>query len=161
LAEDSALEYQERVMTEQPEWLNPVEGYISSLGGLRTNPITGKSEFHDGIDIACPVGTKVVAVRDGTVLAAGWSASFGYYVKICFGDDYTAMYAHLDRLLVSPREKVAQGQQVAYSGNTGRSTGPHLHYSVFNKGQYTDPLSKVSLSVRDGLYVLALADGYD
>jgi murein DD-endopeptidase MepM/ murein hydrolase activator NlpD len=142
----------------KPAWVNPVEGIITSMSGLRKNPVTGKTEFHDGIDIACPVGTNVFATRDGTVTAAGWSPSFGYYIRLEFNGGYTAFYAHLERILVPVREIVTQGQVIAYSGNTGRSTGPHLHYSLFRDGQHVNPIAYVSLPARNER---AFADGHD
>jgi murein DD-endopeptidase MepM/ murein hydrolase activator NlpD len=137
--------------TSKPYWVNPTEGVITSAGGLRTNPVSGLLEFHDGIDIACPVGTAVFATRDGTVLSKGWSPSLGNYLRLSLDGGYTALYAHLDRVTVSPHETVAQGQKVAYSGNTGRSTGPHLHYGVFREGQYINPGPLVSLPARSDL----------
>jgi murein DD-endopeptidase MepM/ murein hydrolase activator NlpD len=122
-----------------------VEGIITSPAGLRNNPVTGKREFHDGIDIACTVGTPVLATRDGFVTAKGWSPSYGNYLRLSFDEGYIAFYAHLQRVTVSVHDPVAQGQQVAYSGNTGRSTGPHLHYSVFKDGQYVNPIALVDL----------------
>jgi murein DD-endopeptidase MepM/ murein hydrolase activator NlpD len=137
LAESSAL-----VAT---PWINPVDGVITSHAGLRTNPVTGKREFHDGLDIACPINTRVYATRDGVVIAKGWSPSFGNYLRLSLDGGYVALYAHLNRSVVSLGESVTQGQQVAYSGNTGRSTGPHLHYSVFKNGQFTNPIAMVDL----------------
>lgn len=133
-----------------PVWINPVDGVISSPGGLRTNPVNGKKEFHDGLDIACPVGTPVLATRSGTVLAAGVSATYGNYLKLAYDDGFVAVYAHLNSVSVSTNETVRQGQTVAHSGNTGRSTGPHLHYSVFQNGQYVNPVLYVSLPYNGG-----------
>ena len=128
-----------------PLWVNPVEGIITSPGGLRYNPVTGRREFHDGIDIAAPVGTTVVAPRDGTVLAVGNSATFGRFIQISHPEGYISIMAHLHRVTVVAGESVTQGQKVAYSGNTGRSTGPHLHYGLFRNGQYVDPVGYVDL----------------
>jgi len=132
-------------------WINPIDGVITSLGGLRINPVTGRREFHDGIDIAAPVGTTVVAPKDGVVLATGVSATFGKYLQLAHGGGYVSFMAHLNMIKVGVGEKVLQGQQVAYSGNTGRSTGPHLHFGVFFNGQYVDPLGYVDLPKRDNI----------
>ena len=129
-----------------PEWADPVEGVITSPAGPRINPVTGLTEFHDGLDIACAIGTPVYATRGGTVQAAGASATLGHYLKLAFDDGYTAVYAHLKSVGVSVNDTVTIGETVALSGNSGRSTGPHLHYSLFQNGQYVNPESFVSLS---------------
>jgi murein DD-endopeptidase MepM/ murein hydrolase activator NlpD len=131
-----------------PAWINPVEGFISSPGGIRQNPVTGRNEFHDGIDIACPVGTDVFATRNGRVVNTGWSPSYGNYVRLALDGGYKAVYAHLDKILVKADEPVTQGQIIALSGNTGRSTGPHLHYGLFKDGQYVNPGPLVNLPTR-------------
>ena len=128
-----------------PLWINPIEGIITSPGGLRYNPITRRREFHDGIDIAAPIGTAVVAPRDGTVLAVGSSASFGRFVRLGHPDGYISFMAHLSSVAVRVGDHVLQGERIAYSGNTGRSTGPHLHYGLFRYGQYVDPINYVDL----------------
>ena len=128
-----------------PLWINPIEGIITSPGGLRYNPITRRREFHDGIDIAAPIGTPIVAPREGTVLATGNSTSFGRYLRMAHPDGYVSFMAHLHSVTVSVGDVVRQGDKVAYSGNTGRSTGPHLHFSLFRDGQFVDPINYVDL----------------
>ena len=128
-------------------WVNPISGIISSSGGLRINPVTGRREFHDGIDIAAPVGTPVVAPRDGTVLATGSSPTFGVFLRIMHPDGYISFFAHLHRVTVTAGDTVRQSERIAYSGNTGRSTGPHLHFGLFRDGQYVNPLNYVDLPV--------------
>ncbi len=131
-------------------WLNPLrDGIITSLGGLRVNPVNGGLEFHDGLDIACPVGTAVFAAHAGDVLASGYSPSYGYYVRILYDNGYSVVYAHLSETAVNRGDAVSRGQVVAYSGNTGRSTGPHLHYSLFKGGQYVNAYEYVSFPVND------------
>jgi murein DD-endopeptidase MepM/ murein hydrolase activator NlpD len=125
------------------------------MGGLRINPVTGRKEFHDGLDIACPEGTDVVAARDGSVMAAGYSSSYGNYVKLTYDDGYVALYAHLSKITTRAGEGVRQGQTVAYSGNTGRSTGPHLHYGLFRNGQYVNPIDYIRLPMDGDLYKTA------
>ena len=134
-----------------PLWVNPIYGIISSPSGLRINPVTGRREFHDGIDIAAPVGTTVVAPRDGTVLAVGNSPSFGHFLRLQHPDGYVSFMAHLHGAVVAVGDTVRQGEKVAYSGNTGRSTGPHLHYGLFRNGQFVDPAGYVDLPVRANL----------
>ena len=130
-----------------PLWVNPICGIISSPGGLRINPVTGRREFHDGIDIAAPIGTSVVAPRDGTVLATGRSTSFGVFLRLQHPDGYISFMAHLHSVTVAAGDTVRQGERVAYSGNTGRSTGPHLHFGLFRDGQYVNPINYVDLPV--------------
>ena len=85
------------------------------------------------------------AAREGTVAAAGVSATLGKFIRLSFDDGFSAAYAHLDSVLVSEGEPVRQNQLIAYSGSTGRSTGPHLHFSIYKDGQYSDPELYVSL----------------
>jgi len=122
-----------------PLWINPVIGRISSPAGARYSPITGNREFHDGVDIAIPIGTPLVAPRDGQVIAAGYSASFGRFLRIAHDDYYVTFFAHLNNVPLAIGDTVEQGQRVAYSGNTGWSTAPHLHFSIFRNGQFIDP----------------------
>jgi len=127
------------------EWLAPVTGRISSGTGLRDNPVTGNREFHDGVDIAIPVGTPIVAPRDGYVLAAGFSPSFGSFLRVAH-DEYITFYAHLSRIMVAAGDAVTRGQRIAYSGNTGQSTGPHLPFGMFRSGQFIDPVVYMDFS---------------
>jgi len=86
-----------------------------------------------------------VAPREGTVIAVGNSPTFGRFIRIVHPDGYISIMAHLNRVVVGAGDEVYQGQQVAYSGNTGRSTGPHLHYGLFYNGQFVDPINYVDL----------------
>jgi len=131
-----------------PLWLNPVTGDITSPAGIRYNPVLGRREFHDGIDIAVPIGTPVIAPRPGTVAAVGYSQSFGHFLRLYHGDGYVTFYAHLSRVPLRIGDTVYQGKRVAYSGNTGLSTGPHLHFGIFRHGQFVDPINYVDLPLR-------------
>ena len=131
-----------------PLWINPLYGPISSPSGIRFSPITGRPEFHDGIDIAVPIGTPVAAPRDGYVLAVGYSPSFGRVLRLTHDDGYISFFAHLNSIAVRTGDRVQQGETIAYSGNTGWSTGPHLHFSLFRNGQFVDPIDYVDLYVR-------------
>ena len=135
LAEETAFNY---------EWITPVEGRVSSPSGTRTNPVTGNSEFHDGIDIAVPEGTRITAPKDGKVIAAGYSVSYGNYIRISHENGYISFYAHLSRAIAEIGDIVTQGYDIAYSGNTGQSTGPHLHFSIYRDGQFVDPLAYIN-----------------
>jgi murein DD-endopeptidase MepM/ murein hydrolase activator NlpD len=99
---------------------------------------------HEGIDIGLPVGSDVKAADGGVVTFAGYSSSYGYYVMIDHGGNITTLYAHCSKLLVSKGTKVYQGQLIAYSGNTGRSTGPHLHFEVRVNGTPVNPRNYVT-----------------
>ena len=123
------------------EWLPPVEGILTSSFGARENPILHKEEFHDGLDIAVAEGTAVLAAKSGTVTEVRNSATYGKLVKYQTSDGYEVMYAHLSEVLVRKDEKIRQGQTIARSGNTGLSTGPHLHYSVWKEGELLDPIA--------------------
>lgn len=108
------------------------------------NPILHRQELHNGLDIAVAEGTDVVAVKSGTVTEVRTSATYGKVLKYETKDGYAVMYAHLSEVLVKKGEKIRQGQVVAKSGNTGLSTGPHLHYSLWKEEELLDPLDFLS-----------------
>ena len=128
----------------QEGWLSPVEGIITSACGERINPILGKRENHNGLDIAVEEGTAVIAVKSGKVTEVRTSATYGKLLEYETTDGYTVMYAHLSKVLVQEGEMVKQGQKVAESGNTGLSTGPHLHYSLWKGKKLLDPMDYLS-----------------
>ncbi len=117
-----------------PQFIWPVKGRISSRYGQRWG------SMHHGIDIAVPTGTRVAAAAAGKVTTAGYSSSYGYLVVIDHGNGYETRYAHNSKLLVKAGQRVTQGQIIALSGNTGRSTGPHLHFEIRYKNASRDPL---------------------
>ena len=106
------------------------KGYISSNFGWRNDPTTSEREFHEGLDIAVWYNTPVLATAYGTVSYSGWSGGYGWNIKIDHGFGYKTIYGHLNRIKVKEGEQVKRGQVIALSGNSGRSTGPHLHYEV-------------------------------
>jgi len=118
-------------------------GYISSYFGYRTDPFNGHREFHTGLDIATPVGTRVHAVAEGIVTYAGVRRGYGNVVEIDHGNGYMTRFAHNSKLLVHVGERVRVGQVISLSGDTGRSTGPHLHFEVWYKGRVMNPLAFV------------------
>lgn len=119
----------------------PAEGEISSDYGWRKSPFGGRgSTFHDGIDIANNSGTPVVAAADGQVTFTGWKGAYGKLVEIDHGYGYVTKYGHNSSLLVEAGDKVKKGEEIARMGNTGRSTGPHLHFTVVKDGETYDPL---------------------
>jgi murein DD-endopeptidase MepM/ murein hydrolase activator NlpD len=119
----------------------PVSGPITSPFGWRIHPIYGYRSFHTGIDIGVPTGTIVKAARYGKVIYTGYNGAFGLVVIIDHGNSLATMYAHLSRVFVSAGQSVRTLQSIAASGNTGWSTGPHLHFQVDLQGQPVNPLS--------------------
>ncbi|MBR5322219.1 MAG: peptidoglycan DD-metalloendopeptidase family protein [Clostridia bacterium] len=124
------------------------QNILTSKHGTRTYQMWGKwvTDYHRGIDIACPTGTPVYAGADGKVEISGWNVSYGYYVVISHGSGYTTLYAHNSSLLVKVGQTVKRGQQIAKSGSTGNSSGPHLHFEISINGVLQDPLKSGLLS---------------
>lgn len=117
----------------------PVRGSVNSEFGRRPSPWTQSVEFHSGIDIKAQTGTPVHAPAAGTVVVAGPAHEYGTAVILDHGQDIRTLYGHLSKVSVRPGQKVERGTLLAYSGNTGRSSGPHLHYEIFVKGQPVNP----------------------
>ncbi|MGD0629770.1 MAG: M23 family metallopeptidase [Terracidiphilus sp.] len=108
----------------------PIEGPVTSSFGEREDPFNGEGAFHSGIDISAPYGTAVRATADGEVSDASMGAGYGREVVLNHGHDVVTVYGHLSAIAVLPGQHVTQGQVVGYVGQSGRSTGPHLHYEV-------------------------------
>lgn len=119
----------------------PCPGYkrISDEYGNRMHPILGVEKFHNGIDMAASSGTPILAAYDGDVVAADYSGSMGNYIMINHGSGLYTIYMHCSALYVSKGQTVYKGQNIAAVGSTGRSTGPHLHFSVRQSGNYVSP----------------------
>jgi murein DD-endopeptidase MepM/ murein hydrolase activator NlpD len=118
----------------------PLRGPITSPYGMRLNPFGGgKTEYHPGIDIGVPVGTPIAAAAAGTVIIVGWVSGYGNYISIDHGGGISTGYGHLDTFLVAVGQSVQRGQTIGTSGNTGRSTGPHLIFEVRRNGKPVDP----------------------
>lgn len=113
----------------------------SNFNPRRLNPVTGRIAPHKGVDFALPIGTPVLAVGDGEVVVAKNGGAAGNYVAIRHGRQYMTRYMHLKRVLVKPGQKVKRGDRIALSGNTGRSTGPHLHFEIWINNQAVNPLT--------------------
>ena len=124
----------------------PISGspIISSLFGPRAQPTAGASTNHQGIDYAVPVGTPVLAAGDGVVTFAGQQSGFGNTVVIDNGNGVSTLYGHLSSIGVSVGQSVSDGDQVALSGNTGTTSGPNLHFAVFNNGVAVDPTAQLA-----------------
>ena len=127
----------------------PVDGARMSSGfGMRRHPVLGYNKMHRGVDFAAPSGTPIYAAGDGVVQKASWFSSYGKYVRIKHGSNYSTAYAHLSRFAkgIRPGSKVSQGQVIGYVGSTGRSTGPHLHFEVLKGNSQVNPKSVASLN---------------
>lgn len=135
LAEATRLKYDGGVFA----WPAPSYTRISSPFGWRMHPTLGVEKFHNGLDMAAPGGSPILAAYDGRVVAAGYSSSMGNYIMIDHGDKLYTIYMHASALYVSTGENVTRGQKIAAVGTTGRSTGNHLHFGVRLNGQYVDP----------------------
>ena len=123
-------------------YIKPISGGRQSSGfGRRKAPTRGASSYHRGIDWATPVGTAVMASSAGTVAKAGWGSGYGYVVYINHADGRQTRYGHLSKVLVSVGQTVSQGQKIALSGNTGVSTGPHVHFEILINGSQVNPLN--------------------
>lgn len=112
---------------------------MASGYGTRIDPIYGTARFHAGMDFAANIGTPVYSTGDGTVVLAEWKEGYGKCIIIDHGYGYTTLYGHLNEYKVRPGQKVARGEKIGEVGNTGKSTGPHLHYEVHLKGQPDNP----------------------
>ncbi|MCR5222846.1 MAG: peptidoglycan DD-metalloendopeptidase family protein [Lachnospiraceae bacterium] len=123
----------------QFKWPAPDYTRISDDYGWRTHPILGIKQFHNGVDMAAPSGSPILAAYDGEVVSASYSATMGNYIIIDHGDGLFTVYMHASALLVSEGQMVARGEQIAKVGSTGRSTGPHLHFTVRKDGNYISP----------------------
>ena len=124
-----------------PTYIKPISGgRLSSGFGGRKAPTKGASTYHKGVDWATPIGTPVMASNTGTVVTAGWVSGYGYAVYINHADGRQTRYGHLSKVLVKVGQTVTQGQKIALSGNTGRSTGPHLHFEIRINGSAVNPL---------------------
>ncbi len=119
----------------------PLEGVLTSPFGQRSDPATGKTVTHDGVDLGVAQGTPVCATADGVVVYADYRDDYGYMVILDHQNGYETVYAHNNQLTVSVGDTVSRGDVVAYSGNTGYSTGPHLHYEIRLDGVCIDPLA--------------------
>ncbi len=124
-----------------PTYIKPISGgRISSYFGRRNSPGGIGSTYHKGIDWYVPLGTPIYASSGGTVRSAGWGSGYGYVVYIDHPDGRQTRYAHCSRLVVSAGQYVNQGDLIAYSGSTGNSTGPHLHFEILINGTQVNPL---------------------
>jgi len=133
------LSEQEHLLASTPT-IAPALGLITDGFGRRKDPFTGRLAFHRGLDLAARRGTPVKAPADGIVVFAGRNGGLGKTVRLSHDFGFTTVYGHLDKILVEPGDHVARGQELGMLGNSGRSTGPHLHYEVHVEGKAVNPL---------------------
>lgn len=151
LAEDSyndlifKLDYSLNIIKSVPLG-TPVLGTITSLYGRRVDPINGKVAFHSGIDISKKIGAEIITTADGKVLEKGYAKGNGNYVVIGHGQDFKTRYFHMQKSLVEKGDQVKRGQVIGFVGNTGRSTGPHLHYEIIYNQKSVNPLKFVRVA---------------
>jgi len=121
-------------------------GWVSSGFGLRSDPFTGRTAYHEGVDIASRFGSVIKAMGGGVVSYAGQKDGYGLTVEITHGSGYTTRYAHCSAVLVRVGDRVSKGQNVANVGSSGRSTGPHLHFEVLRENKPVNPGSYLKSS---------------
>ena len=136
------LEKKKNFLASTPS-IRPVQGWLTSGFGYRESPFTGKRDFHSGLDISNQVGTKVIATANGTVSYAAQKMYFGNLVVIDHGYGKITKYGHLQKILVTSGQRVKRGDVIALLGNTGQSTGPHVHYEVRINNVPTNPLKYI------------------
>jgi murein DD-endopeptidase MepM/ murein hydrolase activator NlpD len=120
----------------------PVTGNITSGFGMRNHPVTGKRQFHNGIDIRAKMGTDIKASEKGTVIYSGWKTGYGWMIVVKHPNSYITVYAHLSKRLKKKNDTVKKGDVIAKSGNSGLSTGPHLHFEI---RKYETPLNPLRM----------------
>lgn len=135
LAQATARKYDGGVFA----WPAPSYTRISDDYGYRIHPILNVQQFHNGVDMAAPGGSPILAAYDGTVVSAAYSSTMGNYIMIDHGDNLYTIYMHASALYVTKGQDVVKGQKIAAVGSTGRSTGNHLHFSVRLNGSYVSP----------------------
>ena len=140
-ADKAKLEEENRLKYDGGMFQMPCPGYtrISDDYGNRMHPTLKVQKFHNGVDFAAPSGTAILAAYSGNVVAASYNSSMGNYVMIDHGDGLYTIYMHASKLYVSTGQSVSKGATIAAVGSTGRSTGPHLHFSVRSNGSYVSP----------------------
>lgn len=132
------LEARRNLLAATPS-IRPVDGWVTSRFGYRKSPFTNRKEFHKGIDIATRKGTPIIAPADGIITFAGGKGLMGNMLTLDHGYGMVTRYGHIHKFLKEKGEKVKRGEAIALVGNTGRSTGPHLHYEIHLNGVQVNP----------------------
>ncbi|MCL1862477.1 MAG: M23 family metallopeptidase, partial [Defluviitaleaceae bacterium] len=134
-------------LSNYPTLMPIIGGRITSGFGSRRDPITGRTAFHEGVDIPAPSGTPIHAAGGGTVSYSGWRGGYGNVVFIDHGSGLQTRYAHNTRNLVTVGQRVERGDVIAYVGSTGRSLSPHLHYEVLRNGNQINPVPFITETI--------------
>jgi murein DD-endopeptidase MepM/ murein hydrolase activator NlpD len=113
---------------------------LSSNYGTRIDPFTRLLAQHPGVDFSAPPGTPILAAGDGLVLRAEYDSAYGNFIEIAHADQFISKYAHASKVHVKAGQRIQRGQVIAEVGNTGRSTGPHLHYEISHQGRMINPM---------------------
>ncbi|MDR1177834.1 MAG: M23 family metallopeptidase [Spirochaetaceae bacterium] len=121
-------------------FIYPIRGRLTSPYGWRQDPISNVRRFHSALDLAASIGTPVKAAMDGRIESVGFNATYGKYIIMAHGNNYQTMYAHLSLISVEQGASVHQGSKIGEVGNTGYSTGPHLHFAIYKNGRALNPL---------------------
>ncbi len=140
---DEALDLVDRMKSEARRLpiANPSPGHsVSSVFGVRKDPLLGTPAMHSGMDFRAPTGAEILAAAAGTVVSAGWNGGYGRMVEVRHADGFTTRYAHMSKILVKTGDEVSAGQAIGKVGSSGRSTGPHLHYEVHRHGKALNPV---------------------
>jgi len=140
---DEYFEDARSIMASSPT-LKPANGYITSGFGYRSHPLTGKKEFHRGLDIRAPKGSPIISPADGIVVSTYKNAGYGRMVVVDHGYGIITRYGHVSKVYVKPGQRVRRGEKLADVGSTGRTTGPHLHYEVVRNGITVNPIKYLS-----------------
>ena len=125
-------------------YVQPVTGTVTDGFGYRDHPIDGDMRFHYGVDMEANSGDVICSFADGTVTAVGESSDLGKYITVLHGNGYTTLYAHCSRITASSAQQVKAGDPIAEVGDTGRTTGPHLHFEMHRDTTYLNPVYYVS-----------------
>lgn len=136
------LKDQRSILASTPS-IKPVDGYYTSGFGYRISPFTGTRQLHSGIDLYAPIGTPVRSTADGIVTLVSNDAGYGKYIVISHGYGLSTLYAHNSKIVAKVGQRIKRGQTVSLVGNTGRSTGPHLHYEVKLNGVAINPVKYI------------------
>ena len=140
---DEALDHLDRLKQDARKLplVNPAPGRpVTSPFGVRSDPLLGTAALHSGMDFRSPMGSPAKVTAPGVVVRAGWAGGYGRMVEVDHGQGFSTRYGHLSKILVTVGQKVNTGDEIGETGNSGRSTGPHLHYEVRYKGEAVNPL---------------------
>lgn len=132
------LDDQRNLLASTPA-ISPVKGWVTSRFGYRTSPFTGRREFHKGLDIAAPKKSSIIAPADGVVTFVGLKGMLGKVIVLDHGHGMSTQFGHIDKALKKPGEKTTRGEEIAHVGNSGRTTGSHVHYEVLLNGLPVNP----------------------